>query len=330
MHPAFSVIFFTTFSGAGFGLFAWMGLLALSNQLPGRMPAGLALLAGALLAVAGLFSSVAHLGQPLRSWRAFSQWRSSWLSREGVLSVACLLAALWLGWLLWRALPGQSRFGVVRPDYAAVAPVVATAAMRLAGALLVLLSLATIACTAMIYASLKPIPAWTHPLVLPVYLGFALFTGGLLLLTVAGLAGNDFNNPLVAMSVMAGAAALWLLKWRAWHYVDHGRMAVSRNSALGLAHSRTVHVFERPHTEANYLLKEMGYVLARKHAHRLRLASILLFALLPALCALLVLNFSHGTVGPAMSLALLSALTGALIERWLFFAEARHLVTLYY
>src|SRR5690348_12377640 len=106
MHPAFSVIFFTTASGAGFGLFAWLGLLALTSHLPGRVPAGVALVAGALFAAAGLFSSVAHLGQPTRAWRAFSQWRSSWLSREGVLAVACFLPALWLGWMLWQADPG--------------------------------------------------------------------------------------------------------------------------------------------------------------------------------------------------------------------------------
>ena len=33
----------------------------------------------------------------------------------------------------------------------------------------------------MIYASLKPIPAWRHRLVVPVYLVFALLTGGLAL-----------------------------------------------------------------------------------------------------------------------------------------------------
>jgi DMSO reductase anchor subunit len=314
MHPAFSVIFFTTASGAGFGLFAWLGFLALADQLPGRLPAGLALVVGAVFAIAGLFSSVAHLGQPLRSWRAFSQWRSSWLSREGVLAVACLLVALALGWLLWRA----------------PAAVSASVPMRVAGAALSLLSVATIACTAMIYASLKPIPAWTHPLVLPVYLAFALFTGGLLLLAVAGLAGKDFDPATVGTGVMGGALVLALLKWLAWRRIDAGAAPVSRNSALGLPHARPVQVFERPHTEANYLLKEMGYVLARKHARRLRLLSVLLFALVPLLAGLLAMNSPHGLVAATMAFATASALVGAIVERWLFFAEARHLVTLYY
>jgi DMSO reductase anchor subunit len=318
MHPAFSVIFFTTASGAGFGLFAWIGMLALSDHLPGRWATGIALVVAALLAAAGLCSSMLHLGQPTRAWRAFSQWRSSWLSREGVVAIACFLPALWLGLLVLAAASGPSHSPW--PDVAANAALVASAGMRVAGALLCVLALATIGCTAMIYASLKPIPAWTHPLVLPLYLAFALYTGGLLLLAIGGLAGGEFDNGPTALAVALGAVALWLLKRRAWHYVDTARAPVTRH----------VHVFERPHTEANYLLKEMGYVLARKHARRLRAIAALLFALVPLLCALPMLVLSHGGADPWMPLAAASALAGVLVERWLFFAEARHLVTLYY
>jgi DMSO reductase anchor subunit len=34
------------------------------------------------LSAAGVLASVAHLGQPLKAWRAFLGWRRSWLSRE--------------------------------------------------------------------------------------------------------------------------------------------------------------------------------------------------------------------------------------------------------
>ena len=311
MHPAFSVIFFTTASGAGFGAFAWLGLAAMCGWLPPRGASLIALALAAMFAVGGLLSSVGHLGQPLRAWRAFSQWRSSWLSREGVFATLCFLPALWLGWLAWNGAH-------------------ATPAVRIAGALLLACALAGVVCTAMIYASLKPIPAWTHPLVLPVYLLFALFSGGLLVAAVVGASGVALSN-MVGLGAIAAAFALWRLKRRAWRYLDEGRAPVSRNSALGLPHHRPVHVFERPHTEANYLLKEMGYVLARKHARRLRLLAVLLFALLPALLALplwLLPHFDAG--GPLLALATLSVLAGALVERWLFFAEARHLVTLYY
>lgn len=325
MHPAFSVIFFTTASGAGFGLLAWLGMLSVSGALPPRMTTLVALVLGAGLAAAGLLSSLAHLGQPQRAWMAFSQWRSSWLSREGVFATLCFLPALWLAWL---AFTGPARV-VVGVD-AAYLGLASTLSVRVAGGLLALLALASVVCTAMIYASLKPIPAWRHPLVLPVYLGFALFSGGLLLATVVGLVGGALSN-MAGFGVAAGALLLWLLKARAWASIDAGLLPVSRNEALGLPHARPVQVFERPHTEANYLLKEMGYVLARKHARRLRRVAVVLFALLPALLALPLWLLPHfDAAGPLLAIASLSALAGALVERWLFFAEARHLVTLYY
>jgi DMSO reductase anchor subunit len=319
MHPAFSVIFFTTASGAGFGLFAWFGLMMSMGALYNRVPIGVALVLGALFAVAGLFSSMAHLGQPTRAWRAFSQWRSSWLSREGVLSLACLSTALCIGILAWRS-----------PDPDSSGFVVATPTMRCLGVLLVLLSVATLACTAMIYASLKPVPAWRHPLVVPAYLGFGLFTGYLLFAVALSFSKIEFRYS--AEFVLVGAVVVSLLKLGSWRLLDTERLPVARNSALGLPHMRPVQVFERPHTEANYLLKEMGYVLARKHAKRLRVIALILFSAIPALLAVLmiVLGSQSGLANALVFLALASALAGALVERWLFFAEARHLVTLYY
>ena len=169
MNPAFSVIFFTTLSGAGFGLWAWLGLrIAFGADPVGFQTLGwlLLLVFAGIAAAAGLLASFWHLGKPLRAWRAFSQWRTSWLSREGVLAVACFVPALALLLLL----RGSAPHGL-------------DLAPRLTAAALATLSIATVACTAMIYASLKPIPAWRHRLVVPGYLLFALLTGGLPMLT---------------------------------------------------------------------------------------------------------------------------------------------------
>ncbi|OGT58919.1 MAG: hypothetical protein A3E01_05975 [Gammaproteobacteria bacterium RIFCSPHIGHO2_12_FULL_63_22] len=306
MHPSFSVIFFTTFSGAGYGLWFWLGLLAATGQPLTRTPTLAALALGFVMVTAGLLSSTLHLGKPLRAWRAFSQWRSSWLSREGIAAVLCYVPALCL---------------------AAASHYILDA--RIAGALLAIFSLATVACTAMIYASLKPIPAWRHPLVLPVYLVFALFTGGLLFAAVFALSGWPVTN-MAGFAVMLGAAVLWRFKRRAWRDIDSRPLPVTRNAALGLPEDRRVSVFERPHTEANYLLREMGFVLARKHSKRLRVIATTLFALVPALLALPVYLLVHVDAGPWLLAASIAALAGTLVERWLFFAEAKHLVSLYY
>ncbi len=59
----------------------------------------------------GLLSSTLHLGNPQRAWRALSQWRSSWLSREGVMAMLTFVPLLWSAWASvvegrYLALPG--------------------------------------------------------------------------------------------------------------------------------------------------------------------------------------------------------------------------------
>src|ERR1041385_5373254 len=102
MHPALSIVFFTTASGAGFALLLLVGLGVPLELLPSDAGFGLIALASAfVVAAGGLVSSVFHLGRPERAWRAFSQWRSSWLSREGVMAVATVVPAgvLGVGWV---------------------------------------------------------------------------------------------------------------------------------------------------------------------------------------------------------------------------------------
>src|SRR6202047_4919887 len=104
MHPALSIVFFTPASGAGFALLLLMGLAVPLGLLPASGGFGFAALATAfVLAAGGLVSSVFHLGRPERAWRAFSQWRSSWLSREGVMSMATLVpaAVFGIGWIFF-------------------------------------------------------------------------------------------------------------------------------------------------------------------------------------------------------------------------------------
>ncbi len=313
MNPAFSVIFFTVLSGAGYGVWFWWALsgfgLGIVRADHGNIVAWVVASAIALILVTvGLSSSVFHLGKPQRAWRAFSQWRTSWLSREGVASML---------------------------TYAAIAAFVLAMKLQLvpatlaSAACIAICSLGTVYCTAMIYASLKPVPAWRHPLVVPVYLTFALQTGGLICLAIFSMEGDSFGPSLTALAILslgtAAAAAMKLIYWRA---IDRIQLP-SRESATALEGIGKVAVFERPHTEANYLTREMGFVVARKHSRKLRMIALLLFAGIPLL-ALLAAALLPTTATIALWIAALAALAGAFVERWLFFAEAKHMVMLYY
>ena len=103
MNPAYSVIFFTTASGAGYGLLALLGILNIGNYLPhDKWFFLIALILSLSLITAGLLSSTFHLGHPERAWRALTQWQTSWLSREGVAAIftympACVMV---LGWII--------------------------------------------------------------------------------------------------------------------------------------------------------------------------------------------------------------------------------------
>ena len=318
MNPAFSVIFFTTLSGAGYGLLSWAALASMTGGIPARALL-VALLLGMLLCGAGLLASFWHLGKPLRAWRAFSQWRTSWLSREGVLAVASFVPALLLAAAMLPALLDGSAEGGM--------PALNLAGHAIAIALLACAT-ATVYSTAMIYASLKPIPAWRHPLVVPVYLGFAWLTGGLLLATLASMHGASSPGGLPALFGIVLACGLAWAKLRYWRDLE-APLPATRGGALGLP-SRKAGVFERPHTEANYITREMAFVVARTHATWLRRFAIVAFALLPLACLLPVWWFAHLQATPWLALATASAVAGAFVERWLFFAQARHLVTLYY
>ncbi|WP_300059088.1 DmsC/YnfH family molybdoenzyme membrane anchor subunit [uncultured Roseobacter sp.] len=287
MHPAPSVIFFTTFSGLGFGLLFFLGL-----GFPGVTGwTAFAFFAIAyLMAVGGLMASTFHLGRPERAIKAFTQWRSSWLSREAWCAVGALV------------LMGLYGLGLVFFD----------ARWTVLGLLGALFSMATVFTTSMIYTQLKTIPRWNMKLTPVKFLSLSLAGGALL--------AGQVSIALVLL-VIAGLVQLYT-----WVEGDKAFNASGTNmaTATGLGNIGHVRAFEPPHTGTNYLLKEFVHVIGRKHSQKLRVIALGLMTIAPII--LLALPFSH-VLGV---LAILSHIAGVLTARWLFFAEAEHVVGLYY
>lgn len=287
MHPAPSVIFFSVFSGLGFGLLIWLGL---------GVPAvtgwsAFAFFAIAyLLAVGGLISSTFHLGHPERALKAFTQWRSSWLSREAWCAVAALvLMAIYGAGLVFLG----TRFTLI-------------------GVLGAVFSLATVFTTSMIYTQLKTVPRWHMPLTPLNFLSLSVAGGAL-------LAGQVQGALLLVLIAGAIQAATWML--------GDSRLKESGTdmaSATQLGGVGKVRAFEPPHTGTNYLLREFVHVIGRKHSSKLRIISLALMSLLPVV--LLLLPFNHFLA----VIAVIAHVAGVLTARWLFFAEAEHVVGLYY
>jgi sulfite dehydrogenase (quinone) subunit SoeC len=311
MNPAFSVLLLTTASGAGYGMLAWIGVLNALRLLPPSPWFGIvAILIALALSTVGLLASTLHLGHPERAWRSFSQWRTSWLSREGVMALLSYLPAVGFAAAWWFA-GAQSN---------------AAAAL---GLLAAVCGMATVCCQAMIYMTLKPVRQWHNGLVMPNFLLLALFTGAVWLTAVAAMADATAGRIVAVVGVMLMIAA-GAVKLAYWRQIDTAPAIATIESATGLGALGPVRMLEAPHTEENYLLREMGYAIARKHASRLRWIALSVGLIFPAV--MLVASMALGAPADRvlLPLAALAAVLGIYIERWLFFAEATHTVTLYY
>lgn len=311
MHPAKSVVFFTVVSGAGYGLVVLAAVCRLAGfTRPGTSETGAVLGVALVLIAAGLASSTFHLGRPERAWRALSQWRTSWLSREGVAAVWTFAPVCACGAAMYFT-PGGSEI-----LHAALAAVSGLSAM------------AVLYCTAMIYASLKPVPAWSNSWTPLVYMALGPMSGAVILNALSHIGGfaSGRLDMLALILVIAGFA----VKMGYWRAVDRAGPVSTAETATGLsgAEGARVELLEAPHTGSNYLMQEMGFRITRKHSARLRRVARLLGFGVPGAAFLACLITAPNAALSFTALAACAA--GVTAERYLFFAEAKHAQSLYY
>lgn len=242
------------------------------------------------LAVGGLISSTFHLGRPERSIKAFKQWRSSWLSREAIAAVFTL------------SIMAVYAIGRIFFDYD----------IRILGVAGAIMSIVTVFTTSMIYAQLKSIPRWNTKLTPAYFLSLSLAGGAL-------LAGQIKFCLLLLLISGTIQLLVWIKGDRAL-----ALSGTTIESGTGLGTIGRVRAFEPPHTGTNYLLKEFVHIVGRKHSAKLRIIALILMIGTPIL--LLSLSFSYFLA----ALSVISHIAGLFISRWLFFAEAEHVVGLYY
>ncbi len=289
MHPAPSIILFTVLSGFGFGIISIVGLLQFLNQIS-TVDIVIFSGVGLFFSIIGLISSFFHLANKKNAIKSMSQWQTSWLSREAISSIFCLSIVVGnIGWVF------------VRDRY-----------ISEVGIILFLLSSFTIFTTSMIYAQLKTIPSWNNMLTPAIFIFAALAGGSILLMDYASL---------VLLLIFGVFQVLF------WHTADQSFIykETSIGTALGFSKNEDIRSFDVAHTSRNYLLNEMVYKVARKHAIKIRYISFFSAFVLPmSLILIFPGNFSVSI------LVIGSHLVGVYFSRWLFFAEAKHSVSFYY
>ncbi len=306
MKPALSVIFFTVASGFGLGLIIWTIIAEWCRNCAAGISKETfftAALFGFVFVTLGLISSTLHLANPKNAWRAFSRFRTSWLSREGVFALAFYLVAAHHLFAVWHDAPLATRI--------------------VSGALVIVCALAILYCTGMIYACLKTIPQW-HSWTTPAgYVLYGLTSGLLAFCAIAVRGETDVGLWLrLALVLLALSFFLWTLKQSRSPAVHNLQIG----DALGMKEGR-VRLLDSGHTHGTFLTNEFGFRLARERATSLTFWAFALTIIAPIV--IVVIESSTRPQG-ILGLAALLCFIGLLIERWMFFANARHVVMRYH
>jgi DMSO reductase anchor subunit len=294
MRPAFSVVFLTTLIGAGQGLFIVLFLCELLGIANPTFLIGGSLITLVLCGL-GLLSSFFHLGHPERAWRSAAMWRTSWLSREVIALPAFMGAVFVYGVAHWLNL-----------GY--------TLLLGFAG---VVLSLTLFICTAMIYAAIKVLKEWAHPLTLVNFILLGCASG-----TTLATAFSSFTAP--DLTPMLGHAAFILtgfaLSTRAASLLRNAKLSPvsTLQSAIGIRHPHIVQKTQGA-MGGSFNTREFFHGKSANFIKTIVPAFLVMVFFVP-LALVLYLPL----------LAFLVQYAGLIAERWFFFAEAKHPQSLYY
>jgi DMSO reductase anchor subunit len=308
MHPALSVIIFTVSSGAGYGLLMLLIGLHIFGFLPDMSENEL--LTGGIIGLGlvtfGLMSSTFHLANPKNAWRAFSRFRTSWLSREGLFAVLVYPFALLYLFGIWNSGVELNAF------------------IQVTGFITIVLSLLTVFSTGMIYGCLKTIRQWNSALTPANYILLGLALGAMLLVALRvsfnGEVGLVASLTLVVLDIALIAKAIY-------YFWIRRVTGPTMNTATGFTRAN-VRLLDVGHTAGTFLTEEFGYIPAQG---TVTLFKVLVFVLGFIVPGVIVFGMTGGDATSAMAwVALISAFLGIGLERWLFFAEARHVVNLYH
>ena len=314
MHPAFSILFFTTLAGTAQGLIVALALavLAAVPMKAGFLSASIAL--ALVLLVAGLGASFLHLGRKSRAWRAVLMWRTSWMSRE-VIVLPAFIALVGVWWLALRS---------SAPDGGADAP-----SRVLLPLLLIAGAFALWYCTAMIYACLRFIEEWAHPLTIINFTLIGLSSGLVLACALAAIGGEAALLRALgpwALGITVLAAIVRAVSLARNANLRHRSTA---KTATGIKGAKLVQKSMGMSAGA-FNTREFFHGATQAAVTNIRIGFLLLLFVLPVLSMLWGVATDGTTQAAPWLLAVLLQAPGLIAERWTFFAQARHPQNLYY
>lgn len=310
MKPVSTVIYFTIASGAGYGMIVVLSILSLIDKLDYIFNAKIIIISLSFFLIAsGLLTSTIHLGHPERALRTLGQWRKSWLSRKVLLALSALGSTI-LFYYSWLALHHEIllKFFLI---FSA------------------LLSILTVYCTAKIYSSLKNVPTWNNPFVPVLYILYSVISGSLILFLIFFY--YKIYSILLNNFILILLPTAFFIKILYWYTIKNLKIS-NIKTTKELNSDKEINFFEDPSIRKNFLTNEIISNIDNKSSFILRSSCIILTYITPFYCLIqtptLVVNDDVAFITYLISNIL--AIVGIIIERWLFFIESKHTVSLYY
>ncbi len=323
MHPAFSVIFLTTLIGVGQGLFLALftgQVYALANLLPAQDSQSFYAI-GSVVAIvfliAGLIASVFHLGHPERAWRAATQWRTSWLSRE-VLALPITMGLIFAYGL-------THYMGWTEPFFIIAKGTLPVDASLIIGTLATIATFALFICTAMIYAGIKFIQEWHTPLTVFNYILLGGASGFTLAAAFSAYVGADlvgFYGMWAVILTITGLISRAAVLWRNKHLQHKSNL----QTAIGVRHNN-IQQKAQGAMGGSFNTREFFHGSPQAVVKMARYGFLSLVFIVPVV----LLGASYSMESSYLPLlAFVVQYVGLMMERWHFFTEAKHPQNLYY
>lgn len=322
MHPAFSVIFLTTLIGAAQGLFLALVTAQVYSaiELVAVKESGTFYAVGSVIAlvllVAGLVSSVFHLGRPERAWRAAAMWRTSWLSRE-VIALPAFMGIVFI----YAVIHG---FGL---DFTVVQlnPEVSIPFTIIIGVIGTFLCFALFVCTGMIYAAIKFLQEWATPLTLVNFILLGMASGFSLATVYAVYQAPELINLFSGWALLLTFASAIT---RISSLIRNSRIKpkTTVKSAIGIRHPKIKQIAQGA-MGGSFNTREYFHGQLDITVKIVKWSFLVLVFLVPMILLSVGLFTKLGFV---FLLAAIIQYIGLIAERWFFFAQANHPQNIYY
>ena len=263
-----------------------------------------------------LFASFFHLGRPERAWRAVARWRTSWLSREVIVLPAFMFLVFvygishYFGWNETIFVIGQN----IEIDPTLIIGILAS-----------IMAFVLFVCTAMIYGCVKFIEEWHHWLTVANFTLLGIASGFMLAAAFSAYQGVElvafFGTWAVVFMVLAlitrGASLYRNAK------INHKS---SVQTAIGVRHTAVIQKAQG-FMGGSFNTREFFHGKSPATLKFVRIAFLVLVFLVPVTLVAIAYSINSATLPIA---AFVVMYVGLILERWYFFAEARHPQNLYY